>query len=593
MPLARVGAVGASPRDTWPGLIAVGSIFRRFAIVIKTSAGQNGGMAAAQRPTFAHRMAQTQQVLSEMLVYYEPGFGQIVVQGTAEAAMVRRTRSGARARYGGAADIAPPSPHVQRKLAYFDPLDPDTLDRLEAQTDWLMQDIGIAFRDDPVALDIWRQAGARVDGDIVRMDAGQLRALCATAPREFIQLARNPARSVTIGGDNQVFAPIYGAPFVRDLQGGRRYGDLASFEKLVKLTYMLPSLHHGGFVTCEPCDVPVSKRHLDMLLVHMTCSDKPHLGAITEMSRAQDSVDMAEIVFGRDVMDGNCVIMGNVNTNSPMLVDKVVTESIRTYCARGQGIVVAPFILGGAMGPVSTAASVTQAMAEALMCCAFSQLVRPGAPFVMGNFLSSMSLKSGAPTFGMPEPVISNYAIGQLARRAGLPLRCGGSLTASKIEDAQAAYESADSMHSTMLAGANFVLHSAGWMEGGLCTGFEKLVMDADRLGGYQKLGAGLSVTDEDLARDAYAEVAPGGHFLGSAHTMRHYQTAFYEPALSDSENVESWEEAGEKDMRQRAYERWHGLLERYEPPPIDQGLQEALKAFVKERKAALPDAWY
>ena len=205
-------------------------------------------------------------------------------------------------------------------------------------------------------------------------------------------------------------------------KGGRRYGDMESFEKLVKLTYMHPNLHHGGFVICEPCDVPVSKRHFDMLYAHMTLSDKPHLGAITEMSRAQDSVDMAEIIFGKDVMDENCVIMGNVNTNSPLLVDKVVTEAIRVYSARGQGIIVVPFILSGAMGPVSTAASVAQAMAEAMMVCAFSQIVRPGAPFVLGNFLSSMSLKSGAPTFGMPEPVMSNYAIGQLARRAGLPL---------------------------------------------------------------------------------------------------------------------------------------------------------------------------
>jgi trimethylamine--corrinoid protein Co-methyltransferase len=204
-----------------------------------------------------------------------------------------------------------------------------------------------------------------------------------------------------------------------------------------------------------------------------------------------------------------------------------------------------------------------------------------------------MSLKSGAPTFGMPEPVMSNYAIGQMARRIGLPLRCGGSLTASKIEDAQAAYESADSMHSTMLAGANFVLHAAGWMEGGLCTGFEKLVMDADRLGGYQKLLGGLDIGTEALACDAYQEVAPGGHFLGSAHTMRNYQSAFYEPALSDSENVESWEEGGEQDMRARAYQRWTGLLDSYELPQIDPATDEALQAYVAQRKSDLPDAWY
>ena len=489
---------------------------------------------------------------------------------------------------------APASPFIRRSLPFFDVLDEDQIEKLEAQVDWVIQNVGIAFRDDPEALDLWRREGAKIEGDIVKAPADWIRALCAKAPREFTQLARNPDRSVTIGGNNQVFAPIYGAPFVRDLEGGRRYGDMDAFRDLVRLTYLHPNLHHGGFVTCEPCDVPVSKRHLDMLMAHMTLSDKPHLGAITEMSRAQDSVDMAEIVFGKDVMDQNCVIMGNVNTNSPLLVDKVVTEAARVYSSRGQGMVVVPFILSGAMGPVSTAASVAQAMAEALMVCAYVQLLRPGAPFVLGNFLSSMSLKSGAPTFGMPEPVTSNYAIGQLARRAGLPLRCGGSLTASKIEDAQAAYESADSMHSTMLAGANFVLHAAGWVEGGRCTGFEKLVMDADRLGSYQKvLDQGLDVSEDALARDAYSEVGAGGHFLGCGHTMRNYQTAFYEPKLSDSENVESWEEVGSLDMRQRANARVKEMLNSYEAPPMDENIKEELKAYVTRRKEQLPDAWY
>ncbi len=493
-----------------------------------------------------------------------------------------------------AAGAPPAAPAIRRRLAYFDPLDEEEIVRLEAQVDWIVQDVGIAFRDDPAALALWRAEGASVDGDTVRAPADWIRTLCAQAPRTFVQRARNPDRSVTIGGDAQVFAPIYGAPFVRDLERGRRYGDIASFRDLVRLTYRLEHLHHGGFVTCEPCDVPVSKRHLDMLLAHMTLSDKPHLGAITEMSRAEDSVDMAEIVFGRDVMAEHCVILGNVNTNSPLLVDKVVTQAVRAYCSRGQGIIVAPFILSGAMGPVSTAASLIQAMAEALMVCAYAQLIRPGAPFVLGNFLSSMSLKSGAPTFGMPEPVLSNYIVAQMARRAGLPMRCGGSLTASKIEDAQAAYESADSMHSTALAGANFVLHSAGWLEGGLCVGFEKLVMDADRLGSYQKiLDQGVDLSDEAMARDAYAEVGPGGHFLGCGHTLRHYQSAFYEPRLSDSENVERWTEGGSQDMRQRAHARWTGLLRDYEPPPIDPALSEALEDFVARRKEELPDAWY
>ncbi len=508
--------------------------------------------------------------------------------------MARRIRK-ARAAPGAIA-AAVPSPFIRRKLAFYDPLDEEQLVQIEDQVDWMLENIGFAFRDDPEALRIWREAsgdGVKLVGDKVFADAEWVRAQCAKAPSQFTQLGRNPERTVTIGGKNQVFAPIYGAPFARDLEGGRRYATFDDFQKLVKLSYMHPNLHHTGLVIAEPTDIPVSKRHLDMVYTHMVNSDKPHLGAITEKSRAQDSVDMAEIVHGKETMDNNVVIMANVNTNSPLLIDKVVTECIQVYSTRGQAMVIVPFILTGAMGPVTTVAAVAQAMAEVMITVAFGQLVKPGAPFVMGNFLSSMSLKSGAPTFGMPEPVLSNYMIGQLARRLGLPLRCGGSLTASKIEDAQAAYESADSMHSTVLAGSNFTLHAAGWMEGGLCVGFEKLIMDADRLGAYQKLMAGPDMSEDQFARDAYQETEPGGHFLGSAHTMRHYQTAFYDAELSDSENVESWEEKGSPDMRRRAYEKWNKMLANYEAPPMDAGVKEALDDYVARRKRELPDAWY
>jgi len=483
--------------------------------------------------------------------------------------------------------------YITRKIPFVEYLGEEGLTRIEAQADRLIADIGIEFRDDPEALRLWRAAGADVKGTRVRLAPGQARALCATIPPRFTQHARNPARSVEIGGTNAVFAPIYGAPFVRCLEKGRRYGSFEDFGKLARLVAMLPSLHHMGLVICEPCDLPVNKRHLDMLYTHMRYADKPFLGAITAKSRAEDSVAMARILFGADFLNEHCVIMGNVNTNSPLLVDKVVTEAIQVYCGAGQGIVVAPFILGGAMGPVTTAASIAQALAEAMICGAFSQIVRPGAPFVMGNFLSSMSLKSGAPTFGMPEPVASNYIIGQLARRLGVPLRCGGSLTASKLADAQALAESADSMHSTVMGGANFVLHSAGWLEGGLVTGFEKLVIDADRLGAYHKLLAGIDIDDNALGADAYADVEPAGHFLGSAHTLRNYETAYYDAVLSDSESFEQWTERGGKDTADRAFERWNSLLRSYEPPPIDAVVDEELRAFVDNKKRAMPDAWY
>jgi trimethylamine--corrinoid protein Co-methyltransferase len=472
-------------------------------------------------------------------------------------------------------------------------LDEEALVRIEAQADRLLQQVGVEFRDDAAALERWRAAGAEVVGTRVRAAPELVHGLLAQAPAEFTQHARNPARSVRIGGRHQVFAPVYGSPFVRDLEGGRRYGTLADFHRLVQLTHQLGPLHHSGFVTCEPCDIPVSTRHLDMLLAHMTLTDKPHLGAITERSRAADSVAMARILHGDEGFEDRCVILGNVNTNSPLLVDKVVTEAAAVYCGAGQGIIAVPFILSGAMGPVTTAAAIAQALAEAMIVGAFTQLVRPGAPFILGNFLSSMNLRSGAPTFGMPEPLMSNLVIGQLARRLKLPLRCGGALTASKLADFQAAAESADSMLSTVLGGANYVLHAAGWLEGGLATGYEKLVLDADRLGAYEVMLRGFATDDDSLGCTAYEDVEPGGHFLGSAHTLSHYTTAFYEAQLSDSNSVEQWEEQGSKDALRRAFERWNKLLAEYTPPPMEPATREALEDFVARRKRELPEAWY
>ncbi|MCP4387742.1 MAG: trimethylamine methyltransferase family protein [Gammaproteobacteria bacterium] len=504
----------------------------------------------------------------------------------------RSARSGGRRRGRGehvCPQVSAPA-YIKREIPFYEFLGEEGLVKLEQQADWIIQEVGLEFRDDPKALEIWRAAGADVKGTRVRLDKGAARELCQSAPTEFTQHARNPERSVRIGGSSQVFAPVYGSPFVRDVEGGRRYGTMQDFENLVKIVSQLPSLHHSGLVIVEPCDLPVSKRHFDMVYAHMKWGDKPYLGAITEKSRAEDSVDMARILHGEDFMQENCVIMGNVNTNSPLLVDRVVTEAAQVYCGANQGLVVVPFILGGAMGPVTTAASIAQALAEGMMVGAFTQLVRKGAPFVLGNFLSSMSLKSGAPTFGMPEPVISNFVIGQLARRLGVPLRCGGSLTASKLPDAQAAAESADSMMSTVLGGANFVLHAAGWLEGGLCTGYEKLVIDADRLGAYQVMLGGLPLDDNALARDAYAEVEPAGHFLGCSHTMANYETAYYDAVLSD---IENWEEQGSKDMAQRAYDRWNQILKDYQAPPLDQAKDEELCAYIEKRKAEIPDAWY
>ncbi len=507
--------------------------------------------------------------------------------------MAEMETRGRRRRNSKPAPVKRAPAYVTRNLPWYAMADEEALDRIEARAFALIEKVGIEFREDPAALVRWRAAGAEVTETRVRAAPELIRNLLSNAPEEFTQVARNSERTVRIGGRHQVFAPVYGSPFVRDLEGGRRYGTLEDFHRLVKLTHMLDPLHHSGFVTCEPCDVPVSKRHLDMVLAHMTLTDKPHLGAITEKTRAEDSLAMARILHGDDFVDANCVIMANVNTNSPLLVDRVVTEAVEVYSGAGQGLIAVPFILGGAMGPVTTAAAIAQALAEAMMVGAYVQLVRKGAPYVLGNFLSSMNLRSGAPTFGMPEPMMSNFVIAQLARRLKLPLRCGGALTASKIPDFQAAAESADSMLSTMLGGANFVLHAAGWLEGGLSTGYEKLVLDADRLGAYGVALNGIKTDDNAMGWDAYDDVEPGGHFLGSAHTMANYTDAFYEVALSHSDSVEQWEEQGSKDAARRAYERWNQLLDQYEAPTLDEGTAKALNDYVARRKSELPDAWY
>ena len=512
-------------------------------------------------------------------------------QSTKPGSKPIRKRRGRDAQRKSAGDSAPA--YARRNIPYYDFLDEESLVRIEQHADWLMQEVGIEFRDDPVALEIWKNAGADVDGVRVRMPAGMARELCQTIPAEFTQHARNPKFNVVIGGKNAVFSPVHCPPFVSDLDKGRRYGTLEDLQNLIKINYLIPAMHHSGGILVEPCDVPVNKRHLDIQYAHVRYSEKAYLGAITAKDRAEDSIAIARLLFGEAFMEDHCCLIGNVNANSPLMFDKVATEAIQVYCGANQGIVVAPFILGGAMGPVTTAAGVAQALAEGMAAGAFSQLVRKGAPFVLGNFLSSMSLKSGAPTFGMPEPVMSNYAIGQLARRLGVPLRCGGSLTASKLCDAQAAFESADSIHSTVLGGANFIIHAAGWLEGGLVTGYEKLVIDGDRLGAMQRMLAGMATDDNALAKDAYAEVEPGNHFLGCGHTMRNYETAFYDAKLSDSESFEQWTDNGSKDTVTRANERWKLMLNEYQVPELDPAVDESIQAFIAKTKEADQDRWY
>jgi trimethylamine--corrinoid protein Co-methyltransferase len=483
--------------------------------------------------------------------------------------------------------------YLTRKIPAYELLDEESLVRLEDHAEWLLSEIGIEIRDDPEALELFRQAGATIDGELLRFDPGHVRALCQTAPRTYTMHARNSARNIEFGGNNLIFGSAYGSPFVTDIKDGRRYATLEDFQNFIKLTYLSPWLHHQSGTICEPVDIAVNKRHLDMIYAHLRYSDKPFMGSVTAPERAEDSLAMAQIVFGESFMQENLVIQGNINVNSPLVYDNTMTAALRTYAAANQGNVISPFIMGGAMSPVTQPAIIAQAHAEVMVGIALTQLVRPGAPVVYGSFLTTIDLKSGAPTFGTPESTLATLAISQLSRRMGLPFRCGGHLTASKIADAQAMQESTNAMNPAIMAGANFIFQAAGWLESGLTIGYEKFVMDAEQCGALARVVAGLEIDAEQLAGDAYREAGVGNNFLGVAHTMRHYKSANFRAELSDATPFEQWSEAGSKDMQQRAYDRWHKMLTEYEAPAIDPAIDDALLDFIARRKASMEDAWY
>ncbi|MFT4707229.1 MAG: trimethylamine--corrinoid protein Co-methyltransferase [Ascidiaceihabitans sp.] len=482
--------------------------------------------------------------------------------------------------------------YIQRNIPNFEILTEEALCIIEANAEQILEEVGVNFLDNPAALKRWKDAGAYIDGERVRIPKGLARKLCATAPSSFTQHARNSERNVVIGGNNLVLAPVYGPPFVRDAAGGRRYATMGDFQKFVKLGYMSKWLHHSGGTVCEPTDVPVNKRHLDMLHAHMTLSDKPFMGSVTEPSRAQDSVDMASILFGKDFVQENTVMTSLININSPMTFDDVMMGALEVYAQNNQACIISPFIVGGAMAPVSVAGTLTQVMAEALAGVAYSQLIRPGAPVIMGAFVTSIDMNSGAPTFGTPEAAHITYGAGQLARRMGLPYRSSGGFTGSKLPDAQAAYETSNSLNMGLLAGVNFMLHSCGWLEGGLVSSFEKFVMDADQLGTLHHLARGVEIDENAQAMDAIREVGPGGHYLGCEHTQKNFKSAFWKSDLLDYKPFETWEDEGARDTQALATARVEKMLNDYVQPPLDPGIAEGLADFIAAKKAAEPDSF-
>jgi trimethylamine--corrinoid protein Co-methyltransferase len=501
---------------------------------------------------------------------------------------VRRRRRGHRSQ----STARPPAPYLVRRVPPYEILSEKGLDLIEANADRLLEEIGVDVRGDPVSLGLFRAVGADVQGERVRFPTGLCRSIiAASAPRQFRQHARNPERSVEIGGDNVVFAPAYGAPFVRGLDIERRYATLEDFNRLVMLSQASPHLHHSGGTVCEPTDIPVSKRHLDMVYSHIRYSDKPYMGPVTSGERAEDCLRMTEIVFGREFVANNCCTLSLININSPLVLDATMLEALRVYASSGQGTLITPFVIGGASGPVSPAAMLTQTLAEALAGIALTQLVRPGAPVVFGLLVAGMNMRSGAPA-RFDETWKCLLAGGQLARRLGVPYRCGGMTTTAKIPDAQAGMEGAVYLNHSLLAGVNFLLHATGTCEGGLCLSYEKFVLDCHLLGALGRMLEGIELGADEFGFDAFAEAGPGSNFLNTRHTLARYRNAFYESPLFDCTSFEQWRDGGSLDAAARANVELKSILAGYEPPPLDAAVDKALHAFMAERKAQLPDSF-
>ncbi len=448
----------------------------------------------------------------------------------------------------------------------------------------ILSEMGIAFLDDE-AQTILKEHGVKVRDDIAYFDADLVEEYVAKAPSQFTQLARNPQRNVVIGGNHLCFAPAYGPPFVHDRDHGRREALMADFDNFVKLAYMSPYIHHSGGTIVEPTDEDIETRHLDMLFSHIKYSDKPFMGSVTSGENAEDSVKIAEILFGAAEIRQNPALISLINISSPRRLDDRMLSALKVYARARQAIIITPFVLSGAMSPVSVAGTVTQSNAEVLAGIVFAQMCEPGTPIVYGSFQTTIDLQSGAPVLGAPETQQALYISAQLARRYNLPFRSGGMFASSKISDIQSGYESIMSILPAIMGQVNFTLHAAGWLEGGLTTGYEKFVLDCEMLGMFHKYLQGVDFSEDAFAMDSIRNVEPGGHYLGTEHTMRHFRTAFYRAELFDYNSAEQWQAEGSLDASQRANKKYKQILKSYEAPELDPAKEEALHKFIENRK--------
>jgi trimethylamine---corrinoid protein Co-methyltransferase len=471
----------------------------------------------------------------------------------------------------------------------YEILSPEAMETLEGAWRRLLSEIGIEFLHED-ALALFRREGQRIEESTVFLDPDFVLEQVAKAPSEFTLKSRLASKNVILGGDRMTFSQVGGPPFVR-VDGERRDGTLEDVARFVQLSELYDEFDLIC-MSCEPLDRPLDSRHLDILLTMITGSVKPWMSQQSSRDAVRDSLAMAEIVFGgRDSIESEPVMWGVANVNSPMRYDGRMIDVILEMSAANQVVIVTPFLLMGAMAPVSVPAALAQQVAEALAGIALIQLVRPGAPAVLGSFLSHTDMQSGSPGFGGPEAATGLLCSGQLARRFNLPWRSGGgSLTSSQVPDAQAAFEGLNTMLPAFLAGANYVAHTAGWLESGLVASYEKFMIDLEILRILQAEFTPLTIDEASLAFDAHQEVGHGGHFFGAAHTLENFRTCFYRPLVASTENFERWVKTGTRDTAARAAEQWRSALERYERPALDPAMEEELEEYVARRRAELGD---
>ncbi len=481
-------------------------------------------------------------------------------------------------------------PALKRRLPLTEPMTPEQVEKIDAASMDILENVGVQFRD-PIALADWKRAGAKVDGEMVFLDRALVRELIATIPETFTYHARNPANNLPFGKDHSIFVPMTGAPFLRDLEDQRRNPTLDDLANFHKLSHMLPAIHSSAHHIVEPYDHPISQRHLRITYSSMKHSDKTFMGMTTSPKNAEDVIEMCAILFGDDFIDTHPVVTGNCNGNSPLVWDETMLGAMRAFCRRNQPVLCSPFVLGGANTPASTAATVAQLNAEALSALAYTQVIKPGCPAIYGHYLSTVSMKSGAPMAGTPEISLMNFMIGQMARFYGVPWRTSNTLGGAKTFDAQAGYESAMTLNAVLMAGANYIWHSAGWNEAGMHCSTAKFIVDAEMCAMGYRMAEGINWDDFDEAIAAVPDIGPGGHYLGHAHTLEHFQKAFFMPEMFDNNSIEQWQAEGGIEITERALIRAKAMLDEYEEPKLDEGVNEALLDYIARREAEIPAA--